>query len=446
MRIYRYVTRQKTLPFLSQFPLFILAFCAVSFSAPAANLAATEQKIIAAVKAQSNQSIDLLEKSVKINSGTMNAAGIREVGQLFRTELDQLGFKTHWAEMPPAMQRAGHLIAEHEGTQGKRLLLIGHLDTVFEKDSPVPLWIRKENKVWGQGVVDMKGGDVVIIGALRALQKAGALKNTRIMVVLSGDEEKVGFPRDVARADLINAAKRSDITLAFESMMQDKNGKDTATIGRRAIGGFSLKVTGKQGHSAGVFSTGGYGAIYETARILNSFREQLIEPDLTFNVGTILGGTEASYDEETSKGTAFGKKNVIPKIALAEGDLRYLTHEQRDQAYVRMREIVAQHLPETSAEIRFYETYPPMTPTVGNKKLLEIFSQASSDAGLGTIDAIPPGLRGAGDVQFAAPYTDSLDGLGAAGGGDHSPDEFVELPSIERATIRAALMIYRLTR
>lgn len=446
MRFSRDYTQKKIHRFVFLAQISILTLCTVSFSAHAANLTATEQKIIDAVKENSNASVALLEKSVKINSGTMNEAGVREVGQLFRNELDQLGFKTHWAEMPPAMQRAGHLIAEHEGTQGKRLLLIGHLDTVFEKDSTVPLWLRKENKVWGQGVVDMKGGDVVIIGALRALQEAGVLKNTRIMVVFSGDEEHAGTPLNVARADLINAAKRSDIALAFENMMQDKNGNDTATTGRRAIGGFSLKVTGKQGHSAGVFSTGGYGAIYETARILNSFRERLIEPDLTFNVGTIVGGTEASYDEQTSKGTAFGKKNVIPKIALAEGDLRYLTHEQRDQTYVRMKEIVAKHLPETGAEIRFYETYPPMTPTAGNKKLLEIFSQVSSDAGLGTIDAIAPGLRGAGDVQFAAPYTDSLDGLGAAGGGDHSPDEFIELSSIERATMRAALMIYRLTR
>jgi glutamate carboxypeptidase len=426
--------------------VFILASCAINPLVHATNLSAIEQKIIAAAKVQSNTSIELLEKSVKINSGTMNEAGVREVGKLFRAEFDQLGFKTRWAEMPPAMQRAGHLIAEHEGTQGKRLLLIGHLDTVFEKDSPVPLWIRKENKVWGQGVVDMKGGDVVIIGALRALQEVGALKNTRIVVVFSGDEEHVGSPQNIARADLINAARRSDITLAFESMMQDKNGKDTGTVGRRAIGSFSLKVTGKQAHSAKLFSTGGYGAIYETARILNRFREELIEPNLTFNVGTILGGTEASYNAQTSKGEAFGKTNVIPKIALAEGDLRYLTHEQRDTTYARMREIVAKHLPETSAEIHFTETYPPMTPTPGNQKLLETFSQASLDAGLGTIDAIHPALRGAGDVQFAAPYTDSLDGLGAAGGGDHSPDEFVELPSIERATIRAALMIYRLTR
>jgi glutamate carboxypeptidase len=419
---------------------------ATSIAAHATNLSPIEHEIITSIKADASAMVALLEQSVKINSGTMNQAGVRAVGKLFRTELDQLGFKTHWAEMPAEMQRAGHLIAEHEGTQGKRVLLIGHLDTVFEKDSLVPLWVRKDDKVWGQGVIDMKGGDVVIIGALRALHAVGALKDTQIQVVFSGDEEHVGSPQDIARADLINAAKRSDVALAFESMMQDKEGKDTATVGRRAIGRFALKVTGKQGHSAGLFSSGGYGAIYETARILNSFREQLIEPNLTFNAGSILGGTEVSYDPQTNKGTVFGKNNVIPQVALVEGDLRYLTEEQRDQTRARMQKIVAQHLPGTCAEIRFSEIYPPMTPTAGNLKLLAMFSEASSDAGLGTIDAIAPGLRGAGDVQFAAPYVDTLDGLGAAGGGDHSPAEYVELPSLERATIRAALMIYRLTR
>lgn len=426
--------------------LIIAISLVISVPAPAAELSSTEQKIIASVKADAKDMVVLLEQSANINSGTMNHDGVRTVGKLFRAELDQLGFKTRWVEMPAAMRRAGHLIAEHQGTQGKRILLIGHLDTVFEKDSPVPLWVRKGDKVWGQGVVDMKGGDVVIIGALRALHTVGALKNTQIQVVMSGDEEQVGDPQSIARADLINAAKQSDIALAFESMMQDHEGKDTATVGRRAIGSFFLQVTGKQGHSAGLFSKGGYGAIYEMARILNSFREQLIEPNLTFNVGAIVGGTEASYDEQSSQGTAFGKKNVIPKVALAEGDLRYLTREQRDTTYARMKGIVAQHLPETSAEIRFREIYPPMTPNAGNLKLLAIFSQASSDAGLGAIDAIAPSWRGAGDIQFAAPYTDTLDGLGAAGGGDHSPDEYVKLSSLERATIRAALLIYRLTR
>lgn len=431
--------------------LFVAAPLAalVIYSAPlvAAELSPTEQKVVAAVKQRSAAALQFLERTVNVNSGTMNHDGVREVGKLFRTELDQLGFATRWAEMPPEMQRAGHLIATREGKQGKRLLLIGHLDTVFEKGSPVQLWDRKGDRVRGQGVSDMKGGNVVIIEALRALQAVSALENTTISVVFTGDEERVGDPIELARADLINAAKRSDIALAFEGTVRDKGGQDTATIGRRASSSWTLQVTGKQGHSAGIFSaTSGYGAVYETARILNTFREQLIEPDLTFNAAMVLGGTEVNYDDVATKGTAFGKSNIIARTATVKGDLRYLTNEQRDRTHQRMRDIVGTSLPGTSAKITFREAYPAMSPTPGNLRILQMHSEASSDAGLGAIAPLPPGQRGAGDVQFVAPYVDTLDGIGATGSGAHSPDEDLELASIERAAIRAALLIYRLTR
>ena len=424
------------------------AILAATFALPAAaQLTAPEQALVVAIKARSPEALQLLERAVNVNSGTLNQDGVREVGKIFRAEFDQLGFQTTWRDMPPAMLRAGHLLATREGTQGKRLLLIGHLDTVFEKGSAVQLWQRNGDKVRGQGVSDMKGGDVIVIEALRALNSIGALDKTSISVVFTGDEESVGSPQNVARADLIAAAKRSDVALAFEGTVKDRNGKDTATIGRRASGGWTLTVKGKQGHSMGIFSAGaGFGAVYEAARILNSFREQVAEPDLTFNPGLILGGTEVAYDSENSRGTAFGKTNVIANAVTVKGDLRYLTAAQGEQARTKMRAIVATPLPGTSATITFNESYPPMSPTDGNLRILQIYSKASSDAGFGAIDALPPGQRGAGDVQFVAPLIDSLDGLGATGTGSHSPDEDLELSSIERATIRTAILIYRLTR
>ena len=413
--------------------------------ASAAALSPTEQKIIAEVKAHAPQGLQLLERSVNINSGTMNHDGVREVGKLFREQFDQLGFATRWIDMPPAVRRAGHLVATREGKRGKRLLLIGHLDTVFEKDSPVRLWKRDGARVRGQGVNDMKGGDVVIIEALRALHKVGALDDTTITVMFTGDEEDAGEPIDVSRADMVAAAKRSDIALAFEGTVRDKDGKDTGTIGRRASSSWELEVKGKQGHTSGIFSEGaGYGAVYEAARILDGFRQQVIEPDLTFSPGLILGGTDV--DAIGDKGQAAGKTNVISRVATVKGDLRYLSYEQRDRARARMRAIVGQNLPGTSASIVFHDAYPPMAPTAGNIAILKTYSQASKDAGLGEIPALPPGQRGAGDIQFIAPLIDSLDGLGVTGNGAHSPDEDLEIASVERATLRTAILLYRLTR
>ncbi|HEY8879253.1 MAG TPA: M20/M25/M40 family metallo-hydrolase [Roseateles sp.] len=423
-----------------------LALLLVTSQALAAGLDAQEQQIVAHVKRLTPDALKLLERSVLVNSGTLNPAGVREVGALYGAEFEALGFKTRWVDMPAEMKRAGHLVAERTGQQGKRLLLIGHLDTVFEKDSPVPPWQSDGKKVRGQGVSDMKGGDVIILLALKALNEAGALKGTTVRAVFTGDEEKVGSPTEVARAALIDAAKQSDVALAFEGATQDAQGRDAATIGRRASGGWHLTVTARTGHSAGVFGKDGYGAVYEAARVLNAFREQLIEPDLTFNAATVVAGTSAKWDDGESQGSAFGKTNVIPRDAQVRGDLRYLTAEQGAKARERMQAIVEQALPGTRSKISFHESYPPMAPTPGNLKVLEAYSAASADAGLGAIVPFPPGQRGAGDVQFVAPLIDSLDGLGAAGGGAHTPDEWLDISSIERGAIRAAVLIYRLTR
>jgi glutamate carboxypeptidase len=427
--------------------LWILAAGAAFATGAFAQLTDTEQRIVAAVKQRTPAAIALLEKSVRINSGTLNPEGVRAVGELYRAELDALGFKTRWIDMPPAMKRAGHLVAEHPGSAGKRVLLLGHLDTVFEKGSSVPLWEVRGERVRGQGVSDMKGGDVIMIEALRALKAVGALDSANIEIMFTGDEERTGAPLETARADMVAMGKRADYALSFEGSNKH-GGVDTASIARRSSGGWVLKVKGKPAHSMGVFSAqSGYGAVYETARILNAFREQVIEPSLTFNPGLVWGGTNVSYDDGTATATAFGKSNVIARDAQVIGDLRYLSPEQGERARQKMQTIVSTgNLPGTSATIEFKENYPPMPPTEAGRKLVDVYSKASQDAGLGRIDILDPSLRGAGDVQFVAPYTTGLDGLGAQGSGAHTDDEDLELASIERGAIRAALLIYRLTR
>lgn len=426
---------------------WLLAIAAAFGSAQAQQLTAVEQRIVANVKANSAPALGLLERAVNINSGTMNHDGVRAVGKLFAAEFKALGFDTRWIEMPRSMNRAGHLVATRKGKQGKRLLLIGHLDTVFEKDSPVQKWEVRGNRIRGQGISDMKGGNVVIVEALRALHKEGALEGTTITVMFTGDEEDAGDPKAISRRDMVEAARRSDVALGFEGAVVDKDGNATGTVGRRSSSSWELVVKARQGHSSGIFREGsGYGAIFEAARILDAFRRELPEENLTFNPGVILGGTDVSYDDQVFRGSAFGKTNVIANTTRVTGDLRFLNREQASRVRDRMRAIVAQSLPGTSASISFEDSYPPMAPTEGNLRLLDIYSRASTDAGLGPVAPYPPGLRGAGDVQFVADYVDALDGLGVSGRGAHSPDEDLDPASLERSAIRSALLIYRLTR
>ena len=406
----------------------------------ASPLSKVEQRIRDYVRSHEAEQIDLLEKAVNISSGTLNLPGVRAVGKLFEPEFAALGFETKWVALPDAVGRAGHLFAEHKGKRGKRLLLIGHLDTVFEGEGE--RFVRYDSLAAGAGGGDMKGGDLVILYALKALKSAGALDDTRIIVALTGDEEDAGALFDVSRKPLIDAARRSDIALAFE----EDAGK--GTVARRGMGGWQLVVTGRQAHSSGIFSQGAsFGAIYEAARILNEFREKLSgEQYLTFNPAVIVGGTDVTYDSSRIAGTAAGKDNIIAPRVFARGDLRFISREQETKAREAMSAIVAQHLPGTSATITFEDGNPAMPPTKGNYALLATLDSVSRALGQGPVEALDPGRRGAGDISFVSDYVDALDGLGVKGMRSHTPDERVNLKSIAPATERAAILIYRLTR
>ena len=426
----------------------VAAFTALSLAiaAPAAaKLTPAETRMIDTVKAEEARTVTLLETLVNQNSGSLNLPGVEQVGRMIRAELEPLGFKVEWIDMV-ATGRAGHIVARHKGDgRGKRLLLIGHLDTVFELDSPFQKWIRRGNDGKGPGAGDDKGGMVVMVAALRAMQAAGTLKNTNITIVLTGDEEDSGTPLDVARRDLITAGKNADAALDFEGLSIDA-GRDMGVVARRGSMSWSVTASATPGHSSSVFSTAaGYGAIYELARILDSFRRELTDDKLTYNVGLIGGGQTAKLDKDRIRIEATGKTNIIAATAVARGDLRALTPEQVERTRAKMQAIVAAHLPGTKAAIEFdADAYPPMAPTAGNRALLAALNRVNTDLKLGTQVELDPLKRGAGDISFVAADVDGLVGLGPASRGDHAPGETVDIASITRQAGRAAILMSRL--
>ncbi|MGB0315845.1 MAG: M20/M25/M40 family metallo-hydrolase [Flavobacteriaceae bacterium] len=425
------------------FPFFIFLF--ISHQLQSQKLSRTEKKIIQKVKSLEGESIAFLEKVVNINSGTLNQEGVKAVGTEFDKAFSEIGFATQWIAMPEEMNRAGHLFASLDGDKGKKLLLIGHLDTVFEENSPFQQFERiNDSMAYGPGANDMKGGDVVVLYALKALSELNLLKRASITVAFTGDEESTGKPLSISRKSLIEAGKKADIALGFETA----TGFNNATIARRGASGWRVETQGKRAHSSGVFNDRvGAGAIFEMSRILNSFYEDVRgEEYLTFNPGTLLGGTFVEYDKQTSSGSVFGKTNVVAQKAIVNGGLRFISEEQKETARAKMREIVSQSLPQTSSSITFTDSYPAMGPTEGNQALLEVLSQVSEDLGFGTVTGYDPGRRGAADISFVADYTDGLDGLGTMGSGAHTPQETVNLKTINALIQRAAILIYRLTR
>jgi glutamate carboxypeptidase len=417
------------------------------------SVTAEERALAAFIDAHNAEALALLERVVNINSGTQNFEGVREVGRVFRAEFDALGFTTRWVD-GTAFKRAGHLIADHPARRGvdgpgrgPRILLIGHLDTVFEKDSPFQKFERIDDRTArGPGIIDMKGGDVVMISALKALQAAGTLDTMNVIVVMTGDEEDSGDPLNLARQPLVDAAKGADLAIGFEDGPGDPK---LAVTARRGTDGWEVRVKGKPAHSSQIFREDiGYGAVYELARILNAFREKLAgEAHLTFNPGVVLGGTSVEFDPVQVRGSAAGKTNVVAENAVASGDLRALSREQFDKAKQTMTEIVAASLPQTSAAITFDEGYPPMAPTEGNAKLLAMYDQASRDLGFGPVTAVSPDRAGAADVSFVAGEVRAIiDGVGLMGHDDHTAKETADLTTLPSQAKRMAVLLHRLVR
>ena len=412
---------------------------------PVEPLTTDEQRLRDAVRAGYDDAVALLERAVNIPSGTHNTAGVRRVGDLFGAELRQLGFDVRWAELPPEMRRAGHLVATHIPTGGRargpRLLLIGHLDTVFEGENQ--RWVREDTVARGAGTSDIKGGDVAMLLALRALRTAGLLDGMQVTVVMTGDEELPAPPLSVARAALIDAARQSDLALAFEGGSATR-----VAIGRRGSSTWQLDVTGRQAHSSGVFAPGvGYGAVYEGTRILDGWRTGMAgERGLTFNVGLVGGGAHVTVDSTGSALAADGKDNIIAPAFHAAGDLRFLNEAQKEDARRRMRLVVARPLGGAQGRVTFEDGYPAMPVTAAGERLLAMFDGASRALGYPAVSTTPPESRGAGDVSFVAALVPGIDGLGVDGAGAHSPRELVYLPSVRLSAERAAVFMARLSR
>ncbi len=405
----------------------------------------TEKGIIAAVDKYNKDALDLLKKIVNINSGTMNFEGVKKIGSIFSAEFKALGFETKWVS-GEKFNRAGHLICFHKGKKGKRFLLIGHLDTVFELDNPFQSFkMLNDSILQGPGASDMKGGDVVILLAMHALRDAGLLKDLTIEIVLSGDEELSGVPLELSKKDLIEAAKRADYALGYE----DGDGLATkAVIERRGSSDWTLTVQGNAAHSSQIFMPSiGAGAIYEASRILKTFYDSLSkEVNLTFSPGIILGGNKVEYDSIHKRGAAFGKNNIVAQDVIVKGDLRAVSIQQLARAKKSMLEIISTNYPKTSAHLDFGDGgYPPMTATSGNRKLLNYYSKVSTDLGFSSQEAVHPRNAGAADICFVNEWVQmAIDGIGLPGEDGHTSEETANINYLPIEAKRSAVLIYRL--
>ena len=247
-------------------------------------------------------------------------------------------------------------------------------------------------------------------------------------MIMTGDEEDVGQPRDLARRGVAwSLADAADVAIGFEDGPGDPR---PAVIARRGSTGWTLQVARPRRPLVADLPRG-----RRRRRDLRGSTGAAAVP------GAAVGGAAAHVQPgrhrgrhggdirpRGSRGTAAGKSNVIAAQAVVEGDVRAISHEQLASAKAAMQAIVADALPHARATLEFDDSYPPFAPTDGNRRLLSMYDQASRDIGAGPVGAGDPRRAGAADISFIAGRVEmALDGIGLMGRNDHSEQETADL-------------------
>jgi glutamate carboxypeptidase len=396
------------------------------------NISPGEQELVEWLEGEESGMIALLERITNINTGSLNKAGMAELAEIFSTELRGLGFNVDalpggLIEMPSCpgtnydIDLADHVLASKPGN-GTRLLLMGHLDTVFRFDSPFQSYRQDGDRVFGPGVADMKGGLVVMLYALKALHAQGLLQDMDISVLLNSDEEMGSLS---SRQYVEEQAREHDFGLVYES-----SGMNNLVRQRKGLGQARFVVNGRASHAGGAHEQG-RSAIKELAyKIVEIENLTDYETGVTVNVGIVSGGES---------------RNTVAPCAEALIDLRYPTPEQGVETAAQFEEIFGQvySYPVDSGEISTNSWVslhrPPKIPTEESDYLLEKTRAIGRLLGqeLGVTDS-GGGTDGSLSQAVGLP---TLDSLGIAGTGAHTIREEARLSSLlERAQLNAVLI------
>ena len=353
-----------------------------------------------------------LKELIEINSYTRNKAGVDAVGRVFRSWLEELGYET---EVHARELIGDHLLFRSPVKAGQRILLLGHLDTVFPPGT-FEGFREDEEWVYGPGVCDMKGGNLVAVEALREIRRRfGAIENIDFLLV---SDEETGS--DGSRRLTSKLAKEYDLCFVFEAAGPDMN----VVVGRKGIGTFEIEIEGRAAH-AGTSYAEGIDANLEAARKL----ERLValtdlEKGTTVNVGKIEGG--------------IGANTVSPRSRILL-EMRFANLNEKDRLLRALEEIVqADYVKGTKARLSGSIQRDVMEPDRRQEELIRTMERLSGHA-------LPTERRGGvSDANIvAAAGTVTLDGLGPYGDGDHTEKERALKKSFEE---RIGLMVAVLSR
>jgi glutamate carboxypeptidase len=353
--------------------------------------------------------LDNLRTLVNVDCGTSNKSGVDHVGRLFRGNLQDAGFElTEY----PLVQYGDCCLATYHGSGKARILLMGHLDTVYSDGTASARPMRFENHhILGPGVCDMKAGLLTGLYAIRALQQVNYSNFAQIDFFLNSDEE---IDSPASHALYQPTAALADAALVLESARM--NGDIVSA--RKGGGNYRIHVRGRQAH-AGVEIEKGANAIVELTHCIQALSAlNGRQPGTTVNAGLVGGGI---------------RPNVVPDEAWAEFDVRFVTIADGlalDQAF---HQIASQpHIPGTHIEITGGIGKNPMERTAASMYLVDLIQRVGKQLELRFQDTQTGGTSDGNYVSEMGIPT--LDGLGPIGGSDHSPDEYIDMDSIVNRT------------
>ncbi len=368
------------------------------------------------------QYLDDLQAIVNIDSGTYTRAGVNRVGAYLRERFPASGFST---AIDRQEEYGDHLIATHTGSapDGPRLLLIGHMDTVFSEGEAQkrPFAIKQRNGMriaTGPGVLDMKSGILIGLYGLRLLIERQQASYRQVTFVCNSDEE-VGSPS--SKPLIQELAKDADAVLVLEP----GRAENTIVSSRKGCGQYRVEVHGLSAH-AGVEPQKGRNAILEL-----SYQVQKMQaingtiPGATLNVGIIRGGE---------------RTNVVPDYAYFEMDARVSSMESIAALEAAIQKAASKTvLSGTKIVVSGGFICQPFERNAGNARLVQLAQAAGKELGMNIQDV---GSGGASDANTSAAMgIPTLDGLGAGGGLAHNPDEYIELDYLpERIALLAGLI------
>jgi glutamate carboxypeptidase len=360
-----------------------------------------------------------LEAMVGIDCGSYTPAGVNQVADAVGKALAELGANVERIGHRPSRRerQLGDLVIGHLEGSGPRLLLIGHMDTVFEPGTAAERPFRIDGqRATGPGVSDMKGGLLAGLHALAALHAIGVRPS---VTFVANPDEEIGSP--FSTPHIRRLARAHDAALVLECARA--NGDIVSA--RKGIADYEITLTGRAAH-AGVEPEKGRSAIVEAAhQVLALHALNGRWPSVTVNAGVIEGGT---------------RPNVVAAMCRMELDVRASSSSEFDRAAAEVKAIVTRPtLDGVRAELRQVAFHPPMERTQANARLAELAIAIAGELGFGLQDTLTGGASDANTTSAAG--LPSLDGLGPIGGDDHSADEWLDLSSVvPRTTLLAGLI------